>query len=215
VSRTGGTRRTAGDTHSVSDCYLLDTYIRAGESETVTTFDDQSLIQIIVEQGTAAAVDKLPKGIRSSPEAVAETIENNTRKLITDEQPINPKYYDKMSELLDALIEQRRKQAFEYKGYLQKLAELAKKVLKPEIGTDYPSAIETAAQRALFDNLDGNEELALRIDEVIRRTRKDSWRGSKMKEREIRNAIRREIDFIHPPIDVDVIFDLVKHQHEY
>ena len=50
------------------------------------------------------AVNALPEGIRENQEAVAETIENNVRKLIIDEQPINPKYYEKMSELLDALI---------------------------------------------------------------------------------------------------------------
>ena len=50
----------------------------------------------------------LPEGIRKNKEAVAEVIENNVRKLIIDEQPINPKYYEKMSELLDALIKQRR-----------------------------------------------------------------------------------------------------------
>ena len=42
---------------------------------------------------------------------MAETIENNVRRLIIDEQPINPKYYEKMSELLDALIEQRKQEA--------------------------------------------------------------------------------------------------------
>ena len=50
-----------------------------------------------MERG-ADAVDALPKGIRKNKEAVAETIENNVRKLIIDEHPINPKYYDKMSE---------------------------------------------------------------------------------------------------------------------
>ena len=87
--------------------HLIDTYIRAEESEKVSAFDDMSLIQLIVERG-ADAVDALPEGIRKNQEAVAETIENNVRKLIIDEQPINPKYYEKMSELLDALIEQRR-----------------------------------------------------------------------------------------------------------
>ncbi len=42
--------------------------------------------------------------VRENPEAMAETIENNVRKLIIDETPANPKYYEKMSELLDALI---------------------------------------------------------------------------------------------------------------
>jgi type I restriction enzyme, R subunit len=54
------------------------------------------------------AVDALPKGIRNNKEAASETIENNVRKLIIEDQPINPKYYEKMSELLDALIQQQK-----------------------------------------------------------------------------------------------------------
>jgi type I restriction enzyme R subunit len=86
--------------------HLIDTYIRAEESEKISAFDDRSLVQLIVERGVDG-VEELPMGIRKNQEAVAETIENNVRKLIIDEQPINPKYYEKMSELLDALIEQR------------------------------------------------------------------------------------------------------------
>ncbi len=47
--------------------HLIDTYIRAEESEKVSAFDNLSLIQLIVERG-AAAVDALPEGIKSSPE---------------------------------------------------------------------------------------------------------------------------------------------------
>ena len=43
----------------------------------------------------AGAIDKLPEGIKEDPEAVAETITNNVRKVIIDERPLNPKYYDK------------------------------------------------------------------------------------------------------------------------
>ncbi|HYD48105.1 MAG TPA: hypothetical protein VEB21_07155 [Terriglobales bacterium] len=43
----------------------------------------------------------LPAAIRNKENATAETIENNVRKLIIDETPINPKYYEKMSALLD------------------------------------------------------------------------------------------------------------------
>ena len=59
---------------------------------------------------------RCPRAFRENKEAVAETIENNVRKLIIDEQPINPKYYEKMSELLDALIEQRRQEAHRLPG---------------------------------------------------------------------------------------------------
>jgi hypothetical protein len=60
--------------------HLIDTYIRAVDSELISTFDDMSLVQLIVERG-AVAIGVLPKGIGESKEAVAETIENNVRKL--------------------------------------------------------------------------------------------------------------------------------------
>jgi type I restriction enzyme, R subunit len=197
--------------------YLLDTYIRAEDSETVTTFEDQGLLQVIVELGAQGAIAKLPKGIKRSKQAAAETIENNTRRLITDERPINPKYYDRMSELLDALIDQRRQQAIDYKDYLDKLTQLAKQVLHPESTRTYPAAIDSAARRALFDNTKENEDAALVIDTAIRETRKDSWRGNRVKEREVRNAIRAAIDSLDPPqeLDVDALLELAKNQDEY
>ena len=64
--------------------HLIDTYIRAEESKKISAFDDLSLVELIVERG-ADAVDALPEGIRLDKDAVAETIENNVRKLIIDE----------------------------------------------------------------------------------------------------------------------------------
>jgi type I restriction enzyme R subunit len=169
--------------------HLIDTYIHAGESEKISAFDDMSLVQLIVERG-ADAVDALPEGIRKNKEAVAEVIENNVRKLIIDEQPLNPKYYEKMSELLDALIEQRRKEALDYKEYLRKIVELTKKVKNPEAGGTYPKAMNTPGKRALYDNLDKNEVMALAVDEAVRASRQDDWRGNAFKVKKVRNAIR-------------------------
>lgn len=191
--------------------HLIDTYIRAEESEVISAFDDMSLIQLIVERG-AGAVDALPKGIRESREAVAETIENNVRKLIIDETPINPKYYETMSELLDALIEQRKQQAIDYEKYLAAIVDLTKKANNPTVGATYPVAMDTAAKRALYDNLAKDEALASAIDAEIRKTKKDDWRGNKFKEKEVRNAIRVHLS---DPAQIDLIFDLVRNQHEY
>src|SRR5260370_4779767 len=113
--------------------HLIDAYIHADESRRVSAFDDLSLIQLIVERGPAA-IDALPEGIQNNQEAVAEAIENNVRRLIIDEQPINPKYYEKMSELLDALIAQRRQEALEYQRYLEQISELARQVMNPTSG---------------------------------------------------------------------------------
>lgn len=191
--------------------HLIDTYIRAEESEVISAFDDVSLIQLIVERG-ADAVSALPQGIRQSKEAVAETIENNVRKLIIDETPVNPKYYEKMSELLDALIEQRKRDALSYQEYLAQIVELTKKAQGTETAASYPAALNSKAKRALFDNLDGDEALALAIDEEIRLTKKDSWRGNKFKEKEVRNAIKKHVA---DPGQLDVIFELVWNQDEY
>ena len=63
----------------------------------MSNFKDTGLIELIVQTGRRARIDKLPEGIKKDPEAVAETITNNMRKVIIDERALNPKYYDKMS----------------------------------------------------------------------------------------------------------------------
>jgi type I restriction enzyme R subunit len=150
--------------------HLIDTYIRAEESEVISAFDDMSLVQLIVERG-ADAVNALPKGIRENREAVSETIENNVRKLIIDETPINPKYYETMSGLLDALIEQRRQQAIDYENYLAAIVKLTKEAKNPAGKAAYPASVDTAPKRSLYDNLDRDEVLAAAIDAEIKRHR--------------------------------------------
>ena len=191
---------------------LIDTYIRAEESEKISAFDDMLLIKLIVERGPDF-VGELPKGIRENNEAVAETIENNVRKLILDEQPINPKYYEKMSELLDALIEQRRKEALDYQEYLRRIVELTRKVTDPAAGGSYPKEMNTPGRRALYDNLDRNEALALAVDDAVRASRQDDWRGNTFKVRKVKVAIKNALS--DDEALTDKILELVKNQNEY
>src|SRR5207249_3275572 len=142
-----------------------------------------------VERG-ADAVEALPDGIRKSEKAVAETIENNVRKLIIDESPINPKYYEKMSQLLDALIKQRREEALNYAAYLAKIVDITKQAKNGPSAAAYPKALDTAAKRALYDNLVENEALALEVDKAIRGSLQDDWRGNILKIKKVRLAIK-------------------------
>ena len=191
--------------------HLIDTYIRAEASKEISAFDDLTLIQLVVARGVDA-VDELPPGIRNNKEAVAETIENNLRRVIIDEQPINPKYYEKMSELLDTLIQDRKAQALEYEAYLAKIVELTKQVKNPTGGTAYPKALDTRANRALYDNLGNDEQLAVTLDYEIRSTKKDGWRGNRIKEREVRYVIRKHVS---DEAEAERILELVKNQSEY
>ncbi|MGC4105361.1 MAG: HsdR family type I site-specific deoxyribonuclease [Thermomicrobiales bacterium] len=190
---------------------LLDTYIRADPSETVATFE-QGLVELIVEHG-AGALGALPEGIRRDKEAVAETIVNNVRKTIVDEHAMNPKYYDTMSSLLDALIEQRREDALDYADYLQELLDLATRVGTQQSDTDYPTWVKDGAQRALYDFGWEDEALAIRVDDTIRTSRHHDWVGSPMKEKALSREIRRVIgeDFAR----YDELFELVKARDEY
>ncbi len=190
--------------------HLIDTYIMAEESEKISAFDDLTLIQLVVERGVDA-VEALPKGIRDNREAVAETIENNVRRLIIDESPVNPKYYEKMSRLLDALIEERRAQKLSYKAYLEKIVELTRRIKKPD-GQDYPKSMNTPAKRALYDNLGNDEHLVIAVDEAVVSTKKDGWIGHGVKEKEVKYAIKRVVKDEHQS---EQILDLIKKQQEY
>jgi type I restriction enzyme R subunit len=191
--------------------HLLDAYIRAEESEVVSTFEDMTLVELIVRDGEGA-IAHLPKGIRDDKEAVAETIENNVRRVIIDEMAVNPAYYAHMSDLLDALIQARKKAAVDYKVYLAGILALARQVANKESETPYPVKLATAPQRAFYDNLNGDEETAIRVDRAIRETKQDSWRGNLYKERMIKAAILRAVG---DESAVEPLFELAKNQHEY
>ncbi len=214
--------------------HLLDTYIRAEESEKLSAFDDLTLVELIVERGKEA-VDSLPEGLRSSQEAVAETVENNVRRLIIDETPANPRYYEKMSHLLEALILKRKQQALDYKSYLASLVELTRRVSQPAKET-YPHPIKTSAQQALYDNLEGAAvsvvrearaayggvaepkadaaaAVALAVDQEILSVKKADWRGNRFKRREVRNAIKAVLGE-HEGL-VNTIYDIVMNQRDY
>ncbi len=193
--------------------HLLDSYIQAEDTEIVSSFDDLGLLDLIIERGPDEAAKALPSGIRKNKDALAETIENNIRRVIIDEQPINPKYYEKMSELLGVLIKERKAKAIAYKEYLAKLVELTHSVKKPASTAAYPDEIDTRAKQALYDNLGEDPALALKIDTAIRHTKKDGWRGNRIKEREVRNAIRAELD--GNTVQLLDVFELVKNQDEY
>ena len=210
--------------------HLIDTYIQAEDSEKISPFGDTSLLEIISSEGIMEAIGNLPEGIRSSQEAVAETIENNVRKKIIKEHLIDPAFFEEMSKLLAEIIKARKENAINYQEYLERIAELAKKVNDGK-SDETPEGLVTVAQRALYNNLGKNEDLALRIDKAVSDTKRDDWRGNLPKERELKLAIYKEltsyeidsgIDVANEPPEpygienkVERIFDIVKAQEEY
>jgi type I restriction enzyme R subunit len=196
--------------------YLIDSYIGAEESRVLANFDDMSLVELLIEKGTEA-LEQLPKQIRENPESVAETIENNLRRVIIEERPTNPMYYEKMSVLLDELIKRRKENTIEYEKYLQEIIDLSRKTVKPSTTADYPPTLTTPAERSLYDNLGRNEACAIELNAKILSTKKDGWRDHRVKLKEVRLAVAellRNYD-ITDENHINSLLELIKNQREY
>ena len=190
---------------------LMDMYLDAKSSKKISNFEDKTLVDLILHLQEPEGEYKTKR----SKEAIAETIENNVRRVIIEERQTNPKYYDKMSELLKELIQQRKNETISYKEYLEKIRLLAEKFGGQQGGgTEYPDILKTNAQKALYDNLSENESLAIGVDAVIQATKLDGWRDGGIKEKMLKKAIENAL-----PEDertrIDEIMDIIKAQREY
>ncbi len=197
--------------HEPAMRHLIDTYIRAEDSKKVSAFEDFSVVQLVASHGFAAAAKALPKTM--SRKAAAETVENNVRKVILEQSPINPKYYEKMSQLLESLIEQRRLDAVAYEEYLARIEDLARKVYVGPSGTAYPKSMHTKALRALYDNLGQDEMLAMKVHETVRAVAQDDWKKHPVKMRVVRLALKGILG--EDEERLAQVFQLVQAQHEY
>jgi len=210
--------------------HLIDTYIQADEPETISPFADMSLLDIIVKSGMADAINSLSGGIKSDRGAIAETIENNVRKKIIKEQLIDPAFFEDMSKLLAEIIKERKANATSYEAYLQRIGDLVKKVTEGK-SEETPEGLTTIAQRALYNNLNNNESLAMQLDLSVKEVKRDGWRGNLAKEREIKAEIYKQLskyavdtglDIANEPPQpygienkVESIFKLIIEQIEY
>jgi type I restriction enzyme R subunit len=195
---------------------MLDMYLTADPSRTLSNLGEASLLQLIVDCGIVEATNKLPKNIKQNHVAMSEAIENNMRKTIIQEMPFNPAYYEKMSKILLDLIALRKKGAIAYEELLKKYEEFAKKIV-PKGTKSYPDGIDTEAKEALYDNLNENEELAIALHEKIMLTKDDNFRGTFIKKKKIEIAIRQVLKAfkIENESEVSRIFELVLKQKEY
>jgi type I restriction enzyme R subunit len=209
-------RRASGETLDLKPFeadmrHLIDTYIEASAAKNSSPFENMSLLDVIAKLGIHKAIqDQLP-GMNGNEDAIAETIENNVRKKIIKEQLADPVYYANMSALLDEIIAARKLKAIAYEEYLQRIAEIAKKV---QVGQtdDTPKSLSSPARRALWNNLGQDEDLALRIDAALQEKRPEGWRGVPSRERTVKGIL---YEILHDVPEVERVFSIVKAQAEY
>lgn len=113
--------------------------------------------------------------------------------------------------MLDQIIADRKARALEYEEYLRQIAQLVEQV---EAGhaDDTPDRLDTPGKRALYNNLDENEEAALKVDKAVRAARLDDWRGVQAREQMIKRAL---FEALGDADQVERIFPIIKAQSEY
>ncbi|MEM6812504.1 MAG: HsdR family type I site-specific deoxyribonuclease [Pseudomonadota bacterium] len=191
--------------------HLIDAYIEAENPRTISPFNNLSLLDIIVKSGIAEAINSQMTGLKGNKDAISETIENNVRSKIVKEHLNDPAYYNRISKLLDEIIKARKEKAIAYEEYLNKISDLVGNLVGG-VNDNTPPQLNTPAKRALYNNLSENIELALQIDEVVKISRPDSWRGIDARE----NVIKSELfSILNDKDEVERIFTIVKAQKEY
>ncbi|GAA9099846.1 HsdR family type I site-specific deoxyribonuclease [Helicobacter pylori] len=189
---------------------ILDAYIKATDSKTLIKIEDQGLCEVLAQMDINDFNKELSQVFKNES-SMAESIANNTRKRIIEKEASDPKYYEKLSSLLNDLINQFREKKLTYLEYLQQIHNLAKQVIHKE-DKNYPKKINTNALKTLYDNLDQNEALALEIDACIRDNKKDGWVGHNQKEKNLKIALRK---IINDEGLLENAFNLAKHIDEY
>jgi len=190
---------------------LMDMYLDAKSSIKISDFENKSLVDLIVTLGNDISTTSEDKK-KKRQEAVAETIENNVRRVIIEESQTNPKYYEKMSQLLDEIIQLRKQETCDYHDYLEKIKELASNVTEPSSGESYPDLINTRAKQALYDNLENDESLAVVLDEAVRYNKLDGWRDGGIKEKKLMLAVN---DVVGDSDKTIALMEIIKAQSEY
>lgn len=192
--------------------YMIDNYINADASELQYKLDEATLLDVIVASGIEKATQTLPKNVRKNAKSVALAIEANIASTIINNTPINPRYYNKMSELLKELIDMKKDQNLDYQDYIKHLVELVMKVKNPETSGEYPTSIHNVRLRGLYDVLDKDEKETLILYDALTSSVPKDFMDSKMKQREVKFLIKT---IVNDESKVDEIFNLWKNTRGY
>ena len=187
---------------------LIDNYVRAEDSEKLVDLADISFLDLI-DTDSDKAIDSLPKKIKQNERSVAEVLAANMRKMIISERPNNPAYFDKMSELLNQLLQEQKDGKLQYKELIGKLIDKLKEA-RSTVNAKYPASIDSKGKQSLYDNLGNDEALTLRVHDTIKANARDGFRdmdGSGMKKM---RALRRAVEGVLQGFEADKIDDIMQ-----
>ena len=210
--------------------HLINMYVTAEHPEDSGRLDSYSLLELVVESGINDAIaQRINAKNKLSKQSIAETIINNVRRTIIRDRLNDPRFYAKMSELLDDLIQLKRQATEDYEEFLRKAEELIRQMQGKEQDT-IPEKLK-AVPRAyvIYNNLSGlatdkfvcpdNEDeladLTLRLDQVMREDAQDGWKSEPNgpKGRKVKSRLYEILDTDGDA--TEALFEILKRQEDY
>ena len=217
--------------------HLINTYIQADPAADLGNLNSLTLTELIIETGIHDAIArKLNAKGKLSRNAIAEGIINNIRKTIIRDQLTDPRFYEKMSKLLNDLIAQSRADTAAYEAFLKKAEDLVRGLGKKTSISGIPAALHGKPDAIVIyhnlpsilseelddvvkeenpDEVEKRVSLALEIDITMREKAPAGWKedidGPRGKQ--VLNAL---FSLMKPNRDATLaLFEIVKHQPGY
>ena len=189
---------------------LIDRFVSADESKTIAKFEDTSILEMI-EAGED--ILDLLGGKDKNVKSAAETVIRNISRHITVKKDLNPKYFEKISSILNELIRDMKQNSISNEELLKRLIDLTSKALHPEKDEAYPLSVrKREGLRAIYDFVEHDEELTLKIAKVVEEEGFDNWRGDSIKERRIQKVLYEIFDNVDKMRE---LFQIIKQNNEF
>jgi len=109
------------------------------------------------------------------------------------------------------IIADLRAQRISYQEFLKRVAQLAKKLVAGQ-EQDTPEQISTRGLRALYSNLGQDKELAVKIDEAVKKARPADWRSTQAKRLVVKQTLW---NILQDADEVERIFRIIERHEEY
>lgn len=188
---------------------MIDNYITAADAEKISDFDDLTLLDFVAKQGETLTGE----GDTGHKEGAAEAIENNIRRKVIEKVTVNPRYYAKMSEILDKLIEERKQGVLDYAQMLEEYIKLAKNVDCPEENEKYPESIrKSKALMAIYDNTGEDEKFAIKIYKAVKKQALSGFRDNQTLVRRVKKAL---FEILGDDSEVERVYKIIEKQEEF
>lgn len=192
---------------------LLDTYVGAGEVETLV-----EPVSILDKEAFAREVDAI-----ENPDAKAEVIANRVRRAIHEHLDEDPVFYRKFSELISKTLADLHAGRLSQLDALRRVEDIRERVRDRRSYEDVPNILQDRAVARTYYDLVRDQfqsatlgvaqptvaELAVKMDDIIQDRRKVDWTDDPDVQNQMKIAIEDELFGFKDRTGVDLDFDTI------